>query len=783
MKLFDRFFRQKPQIIKEAPTVSETAWQNSNFFTSRGGKFEAYNDDDLALRKGYDIYNKMLRDPQVKAAFNLVLDLIVARNYRFELVDDSDQQKEIAEFLHWNVENAICSTFQQAMRYVLMSKAHGFSVNEKIFVVDQYQGKDKWIIHNIKPKPYNTFSFEIDNYGNIKTLIQEQTGARKRLDPNKFIIHRANSEIDPVYGQSDLRSAYRAYWEKDNIQKFWNIYLERIAGGFVVAHAEQGAPSLSMGERNNFESMLKNITQSTSFRVPSGYKLDVINGVNTDAFERAVKHRDGQIAKALLVPSQLGYTEDGNAGSQAKAKTQFESFMQIIKQQGELLADSLNEQLFKELVWWNFGTKDAPLFTFEEFTNEQKREIATSWREAVKDGVVTNTFADELRTRELLHYDAREETEEDDQEEDSPEPEQPEPKEMKDKHFQEEEVIIDSPVDVDPEKPHLARVNFASIMQTVEENEAQFFDSMAKIIDKMYKEVLEVTQIVFTRAGSKDDMDMEQEIGKMDDSISAATKSEMNQTTRRFLRDSYDDGRAIAQGEMEQALKDAPDEGFAEKTVFRLKMSKRRVAVKADIKKPAKDYTWSVLNFVDGLDLDPAEKYFAAKAFWMTGDISQDMIETAKLVILNGIRDEKTIDEITFDLEEALGPIHGKVDPKTGERSEIDRPQLATIVRTNITDAFNQAQVAVFTDPELAGFVEALEYSAFMDNRTTPFCREYDGRKFKVNDPIWSQITPPAHFNCRSRTIAVTILDKPFEISQVGIEQPAAGFGSTLGLQ
>jgi len=85
---------------------------------------------------------------------------------------------------------------------------------------------------------------------------------------------------------------------------------------------------------------------------------------------------------------------------------------------------------------------------------------------------------------------------------------------------------------------------------------------------------------------------------------------------------------------------------------------------------------------------------------------------------------------------------------------------LNTIARTNMTQIFTQAQMSVYNDPELGDFVQGLEYAAVLDSRTSETCESLNGRKYRINDPIWGAISPPNHFNCRSILIPVTILDR-----------------------
>ena len=45
----------------------------------------------------------------------------------------------------------------------------------------------------------------------------------------------------------------------------------------------------------------------------------------------------------------------------------------------------------------------------------------------------------------------------------------------------------------------------------------------------------------------------------------------------------------------------------------------------------------------------------------------------------------------------------------------------------DITEAFNEARLSTFTDPEIDGFVVAMEYSAVIDSKTTNFCSTNKG--------------------------------------------------------
>jgi SPP1 gp7 family putative phage head morphogenesis protein len=106
---------------------------------------------------------------------------------------------------------------------------------------------------------------------------------------------------------------------------------------------------------------------------------------------------------------------------------------------------------------------------------------------------------------------------------------------------------------------------------------------------------------------------------------------------------------------------------------------------------------------------------------------------------------------------------------------------LDTLSRTNLFEAMNEARFAEFTDPELGGFVQALEYSAILDDRTTEICQALNGKTWSEDSDMWDKYRPPNHYNCRSVLIPITTVDgwDGVESPEPNV-QPQKGFGATL---
>lgn len=801
-----------PTVTETPPDtmLNESAWyHDSDMFRLLGG-LDRFNPDELVQRKGNQIYRKMMRDPQVKAAYDLRVNIIISRGWRFNVVNDD--QQEMADFFEEMITNHFVGTWIQAMRSILLSKAHGFSITEKIFDSVEINKKVAWVIRALKPKPYHTFEFDTDNFGNVKKIIQNIEGSDKVIKREKVVLMINHPELDPIWGESDLRSVYRPYWEKDVTLKFKNIYIERLAGGFIVATATEKAPSLSPVELSNFQSVLSRIQQMTAIRAPQGYEVEVKHGPDTRAFEESVAFNDGQILRGLLIPNLIGFSDLKN-GSRALGDTQLDAFMMTVQEEGEYLADTLNEQVFAQIAWWNFGRKDFPRFMLDGYTTTQKRKIAETWTDAVKNGVVVNTFKDENRTRNLLLYppideDEREGEKPDKKDNPGEEPKEPvnspekEPTEKPEVRLSERQKEIDAKgyrtldemKELDPkgaaegkyktwdegvlnslgfsdEQTFVDRVDFADIKNKLNTNEDQFAKEMSGPVDSMSKElVAKLRDIVAGLPKDKGKIKTDKEVGKLTTAISSKSKSDFKKIVIKNLRKNYDLGRGEAEKLVKKSVKG--DKDLLNKLDIKFKFS-------AAWKMCCTDPDWSAKHFVEGLLLEAATAFFEGDAFKKTADITETMLAAAQQALLDGITNEASITEIVKDFQEAIPTLIGTPSADGTISPKANKARLETIARTSITNIFSQAQLALYNDPALGDFVQGMEYSAILDSVITPICSSLDGKKYMKNDPIWGSITPPNHFNCRSVLIPITLVDEWNPSNKKGITEPNKGFGQS----
>ena len=89
-----------------------------------------------------------------------------------------------------------------------------------------------------------------------------------------------------------------------------------------------------------------------------------------------------------------------------------------------------------------------------------------------------------------------------------------------------------------------------------------------------------------------------------------------------------------------------------------------------------------------------------------------------------------------------------------GESTKMANHQIMAITRTSINQVANKASQEVYKSN--SDLTSKYRYVATLDSRTSPICRELDGKEF-----IYGKGPEPAqHFNCRSTTVAVIDYDK-----------------------
>lgn len=784
---------QFPEQSQDNITTFDTSRLYSGLF---GSTFQRYNPDIVAGSKGgVKIYKSMLRDEQVKAVSEFKNSAILARGWEFRYDKDlgkslSEEEQKKRIHICNEIVRQMYGSFSDAIDAIASGRDLGLSITEKVYGEVIVDGQKYVGINRLLSRDPDSFEFITDEYGILKKIRQTGNSARAiDVDIDRIIHYVHKPKWDLVYGRSDLQAAHRGWYSKDVLIKMWLVYLERFGGGITVAkRANSEVLAMTPQDKKDLLLAMQNAKSMTNIVLPPGVDMDVLFPTTTDQFEKAITYMDLAIAKALLVPNLLGLSHTGNTGAYAQSQTQLEAFFWTLNSDTVRLEECINEQLFRDLGDQNWADGDYPQFKFKRASIEHTKWVITTWKELISAKAVIPTEEDERALRSMLEMPERDEDteqlvnplEEQHRKEDmaaaasQAEANKQAIKKLSDKLFEQDKIIArlsmhPVSVNVAPSAPIssasgpgqvagraravnsgvggddtralmsrvMERVNFAVIDQRTQSFEANYVPKFADLVARA------VTRVTSDEERMKDLLDADQD-DVTNFVLEASDVSRLKKASADLLRSSWTLGGSMASNEITRA-----------NTRIEFSAAKIRFASL----------------------LDRAASYFDSQAFRMAGDMSDQVKRIIQQSLQNGIKFGQSQNEIVATIWERLvskgltsrdavranetdDAINAALDALWQDSEESATAYLSTLVRTNTFEAMNEARYAEFTDPELGGFVIALRYAAILDNATTQICEALHDRTFYAENPVWNEIRPPNHFNCRSVLVPITTADE-----------------------
>lgn len=748
------WFNKKQDVVKapkQDDAVVATSIVNSLF------DFETYNPDELLQIYGSTIYSKMMKDEQVKAGIRFRRNSITAREWSLSYPEDSDlsdEEKGLRIKVITSGLKKMPGSFKKALDKIMASMYQGFSITEKSYKAITVDGVPYWGIKSLTKKEFSTFKFKVDDYGALVEVYQDINGAKNTVDMESVIHHVHNAEENEYFGQSELRESYRSWWAKDTIIKLENIFIERMAGGFVWAAPELNSDiTITPGTpiHTAIQNVLSTIMTKTGILMPKGLGLHVEFPKDTEAFDRAIGRHNRAIALSLLMPHMLGMTEQKEVGGSAQAETQQEGFLWMLDSEASDLEETIDEQLIVEMCRYNFGDDNAPIFKLSPLSKQQQYAVLKIWGELVTKGAVEASDTDEEFIRTLLEM-----------------PEKGEPLKKPSVDIgQEIDSVTGLPIektkdeilpDKKPDEQFIKkvkfsnaerRVDFVAIERSSNALQWQYTDKLAGHMEDMADHFIAIINADNELLTNADKVGLL----KVPPSINKAIKADVG----KMLSTSWDIG-------VDNAKRELTKSGLR---------------------------SFTKIEFAKFTSLgDNAANWFAGKKFSITGKLTQDNLNIMQNVLFNSIKFGKSKEDTVKDIVNALskaGLISSEYfEQMMGEALGVANPshRLDTIVRTNTFEAINEARYDYFSDPSLGGFVRAGAYSSILDSRTTPTCRELGGEDRADNKPYvapigsseWDSLRPPNHFNCRALLVPVTTQDDDVINIWEVINKPAEGF-------
>jgi len=736
---------------------AETSYADSTYYDKYSLK--PYNPDSLYQKNsGYAIHDQMREDDQISSVLGLKKLITLNADYDIECEDD-----DVRNFLFDCFDKYIDGTFRSKLYEILSCMDYGFSITEKIASVIETKDGNRIVFNKLKTRAPHTFEIHTDDFGNT-TEIMQHTGKKGdiSLDPKKFILYSYNSEFDNPYGKTLFnKGVYRAWWSKDAIIKFWNMYLERFGMPLTVGTIPKSA---STEDKDRFKTALGSIQSRTALTVPEGFLVDLKKASETPGeFEKAIDKYNTMMARSMLVPDLLGFSgSETGGGSFALGKEQFNIFYTGIEYDRQNLANIIQRELVNPLVSWNFGSKVEAYFCWKQVDSDKKLNDMKLWIEAVKTGKVpvkgdhVNWFLSGVGAPEI---------------------------------DQDELDIIDDQKDAMRE--NLSGVVGANNAQaqpegeaqdktqeTIEENKEQIQekeepeksdDSQAEKQmcecghEHTYQEINDISLDSLSQYEKKADFS---KIIKETDNIEAKYKELLGnifKTSINALVDEIRTRKIIEKKRIDSINKLNLKYQPQIKKIVKDMMSESVVLGETTAPIPNKYKKYDLVDVTSQLNDDDIATWIDNYAFYVSDMEAGFILGKVKPILMSAIQKGLGTAETVKLINDALIGYDIKTT-ETGGSARID-----IIVRTNVNKAYNQALVKDFA--RIQEYIQAYQISAIMDKRTSATCQALNHKIIKANQ--LSYYTPPFHFRCRTTLVPIFIDEEPVDWNSPEAQLPA----------
>lgn len=325
-------------------------------------------DDTLIQRgggRGLKIYDEVERDPHAFAMLQKRKKHLVAREWEVGAASNKPLDVEAANFVREVLKDIAFDRVSETL--VGGATLKGFSVNEVVWV----RKGNRIVPAKLVSHDQRRFTFGEDWRPRLLTWSNMREG--EELPDRKFIVHRHDVVGNNPYG---LGLGTRLFWcvlfKREGVA-FWLHFLDKFAGPTVVASTPYGTLTQ---EQQKLLNSLADIRTSAAITVPIGTDVKFLEAARSGSvsYKEWLTYWDKQIS--ICVTGETLTTDVGAAGSRAAAETHADMLDLLVDGDGDLLSETMREQLITWLVDYNFPGAGTPSVWRVRPSNEKSKAEA-----------------------------------------------------------------------------------------------------------------------------------------------------------------------------------------------------------------------------------------------------------------------------------------------------------------------------------------------------------------------------------------------------------------------
>lgn len=504
---------------------------------SSGQILETDYNPELTGLNALAIYDKMRKSDGTVAAVLAACTLpIRSATWSVDPASEDKADVEVAEFVADNLFN-MTLTWDDALRQALLMLSFGHYPFEKCW---EARDDNRIWLRKLAPRlPKTITKWLFDDEGGLAGIEQMAWKAGQvetlEIDVAKLLVFVLNKEGSNYQGISLLRPAYKHWYYKDKLYRIDAISAERHGAGIPIAEVK--ADDVTASDLSKAEAALRalHVHQKAYLVEPStkiGFRIADMKAAGLKNVIASVEHHDIQITRSVLAEFlNLG---DKQAGSWALARDKSSFFLMSLRAVANLVADTFNRYLIRQLVNYNFaGVKDYPELVYSNLETRNVQALGEAVSQLMGAGALTPS----RETEEALRRDL-----------DLPElPEEEEPTTAPAKRAKgpPKEEGEESDLDLSQLTDQERLADFASMERTLDRGRDKLADIMLALQERQIGKLADVLMPLIRR----------QDATRLAD-VDVPYKRELAKPSRAVLRDLFRAGRQAVRDELrKQGLK------------------------------------------------------------------------------------------------------------------------------------------------------------------------------------------------------------------------------------
>lgn len=392
IKFIDILKRIQTSPAKKSSQVTHFSSVGVTGVDNSGGVYDNDHIQGLEHIQGIRKFKEMARsDDQIEMLTSLVKNPILSADHTIEPVDDSEEEKNIADFVKFvlfedisNPQTGKFKTWDAFTEEALSFIEFGFSMFEIVnkVVIDHPIWGDYIGLKDLgwrDPETLDRFDLsKVD--GSLLSVHQIPSGDfGKEVDiPGKFLLHMAIKKWGDNYvGQSKLRPLYGNWFRKQILHKVKMIGAERASVGLLIGKIKQGLENSP--EADAFRDIITQLVvhQRMGATINDNFEIDNLKiDFDGDKIQKLIDAENIGMSKSFLAGfMELGLT--GSSGSFALGTDLSDMFLGGIELYAKLITNNVNHRIVKKLVDVNFGKRDKyPLYKIDGINDKAGKELA-----------------------------------------------------------------------------------------------------------------------------------------------------------------------------------------------------------------------------------------------------------------------------------------------------------------------------------------------------------------------------------------------------------------------